>query len=83
MELFKSKESFKEKVNSNNNWKTAWPRMTLEWHLFVTLSLGFIKKNVEFCGKTSKFYPKDVCSFYVFLFKWRGVKSISMSNKIC
>ena len=28
-------------------------------------------KNVEFRGKTSKFLPKrkDVCSFFVFLFK--------------
>ena len=42
MELFKSKESFKEKVDSNNNWKTAWPRMILEWHLFLRLSLGFV-----------------------------------------
>ena len=40
MELFKRKESFKEKVDSNNNWKTAWPRMILEWHLFLRLLLG-------------------------------------------
>ena len=39
MELFKSKESFKEKVDSNNNWKTAWPKMILERHLFLRLSL--------------------------------------------
>ena len=69
MELSKSKKNFKEKVNSNNNWKTAWPRMTLEWHLFVTLSLGFVKKMLSFVAKHLSFCPKDVCSFYVFLFK--------------
>ena len=42
MELLKSKGSFKEKVDSNNNWKIAWPRMILEWHLFLGLSLGFV-----------------------------------------
>ena len=25
-------------------------------------------KNVEFCRKTSKFYPKDVCSFSTFFY---------------
>ena len=44
MELFTSKESFKEKVDSNNSWKTAWPRMILEWHLLLRLSLGFVWK---------------------------------------
>ena len=39
MELFKSKESCEEKFDSNNNWKTVWPRMILEWHLFLRLSL--------------------------------------------
>ena len=41
MELLKSKGSFKEKVDSNNNWKIAWPRMILEWHLFLRLSWAF------------------------------------------
>ena len=27
MELFKSKNSFNEKVDSGHNWKTTWPRM--------------------------------------------------------
>ena len=30
VELFKSKENFKEKVDLGNNWKTAWPRIILE-----------------------------------------------------
>ena len=30
MQLFKSKKSCKEKFDSNNNWKAAWPRMILE-----------------------------------------------------
>ena len=29
MELFKSKENCKEKFDSNNNWKSVWPRMIL------------------------------------------------------
>ena len=51
MELFKSKESCKEKFDSNNNWKTAWPRMILEWHLFLKLSLGFVWKMLSFVVK--------------------------------
>ena len=65
MELFKSKESCKEKFDSNNNWKTAWPRMILEWHLFLRLSLGFVWKMLSFVGKHLSFYPKDACSFSV------------------
>ena len=65
MELFKRKESFKKKVDSNNNWKTAWPRMILEWHLFLRLSLVFVWKMLSFVGKLQSFYPKDACSFSV------------------
>ena len=68
MELFKSKESCKEKFDSNNNWKTAWPRMILEWHLFLRLSLGFVWKMLSFVGKI-KFLPKRClfifCIFYL------------------
>ena len=60
MELFKGKESFKEKINSDNNWKTARPKMFLDWDPFLTVSLGFIKK-IRFVGKHPHFYPKDVC----------------------
>ena len=35
LELFKSKESFKETVDSEHNWKIAWPRIVLGWHLFL------------------------------------------------
>ena len=66
MELFKSKKSCKEKFDSDNNWKTAWPGMILEWHLFLRLSLGFVWKMLSFVGKHLSFYPKDVCSFSVF-----------------
>ena len=65
IELFKSKENFKEKVDSNNNWKTAGPGMTLEWHLFLWLSLGFVRKMLSFMRKHLSFYPEDVCSFSV------------------
>ena len=74
MELFKSKESFKEKIDSNNNWKTAWPRVILESHLFLRFSLGIVWKMLSFMGKHLSFYPKDACSFPVILFKWIGVK---------
>ena len=46
MELFKSKESCKEKFDSNNNWKTAWPRMILDWHLFLMLLLKYLKNKI-------------------------------------
>ena len=39
MELFKDKESIKEKVDSGSNWKAAWSRMILEWHLITLLKL--------------------------------------------
>ena len=70
MELFKSKESFNEK-DSNTNWKTAWPRLILEWHLFLRLSSGFLWKMLIFARKHQSFYPKNVCvcsfsvSFYL------------------
>ena len=68
MELFKNKESRKEKCDSNNNWKTARPRMILEWPLLLGL-IRICMKNVEFCGKRSKFLPKRClfifCIFYL------------------
>ena len=64
IELFKSKESCKEKFDSNNNWKTAWPRMILEWHLFLRLSLGFV-------WKTSKFLPKRCLFIFCIFFKMK------------
>ena len=82
MELFKIKESYKEKFDSNNNWKTAWPRMILEWHLFLRLSLGFVWKMLIFVGK-HLFTQKMSVHFLYFLFKWKGVKPTSMSDKIC
>ena len=65
MELFKSKENSKEKLDSNNNLKTAWPGMFLERHLFWRLLLGFVWK-MSFVGKHLSFYPKGVCLFSVF-----------------
>ena len=66
MELFKREESFKEKVDSNNNLKTAWPRMILDSHLFLRLSLGFVSKLLSFVGKHQSFYREDVRSFSAF-----------------
>ena len=66
IELFRSKESFQGKVDSGSNWKAAWPRMSLKWHLFLRLSLGFVRRFLSFVGKHLSFYPKDVCQFSVF-----------------
>ena len=63
VELFKSKERFKEKVDSGNNWKTD---LILDWHLFWRLWLGFVWKMLRFEGKHLSFYPKHVCSFSAF-----------------
>ena len=68
MELLKSKKNCKEKFDSDNNWKTAWPRMIFEWYLFLRLSLGFLWKMLSFVGKHLSFYPKDVCSFSAFFY---------------
>ena len=65
MELFKSKESYREKIDSNNNWKTIWPKMVVEWHLFLRLSFGSVWKMLSFVGRHPSFYPKDVCFFYL------------------
>ena len=66
MELFKSKESLKEKVDSNNNWTTAWPRMILEWHLFLRLSLGFVRKMLSFVGEHLSITQKMSVHFLYF-----------------
>ena len=68
MEQFKSKESCKEKFDSNNSWKPAWPRMILEWHLFLRLWLGFVWKMLSVVRKHLSFYPKDVCLFIFCIF---------------
>ena len=59
--LFRSKENFKEKVDSDSNWKVAWPRVSSKWYPFLRLSLGLLGKFLNFVGKHPSFYPKDVC----------------------
>ena len=81
MELFKSKEGFKEKVDSNNNWKSQGQ----EWYDFrVTYfktNVRIRKKNVAFGEKASKILPKRfMFIFLYFLFKWKRVKPTNMSN---
>ena len=56
-----SEENFKEKFDSDNNWKTEWLRMILKWHLLLTLSLEFIRKLLRFVGKHANICPYDVC----------------------
>ena len=59
MELFKSKESWK-KIDSDNNWKSTWPRIILEWHL------GFAWKMLSLVGKHLSFCRKSICSISLF-----------------
>ena len=81
IELFKSKESFKKKVDSKNNWKIAWPRMILEWHLFLRLSLGIVWKMLIFLGKHLSFYLIDAYSFSViFIQMWRSYTNMYNRN---
>ena len=55
MNLFKNKKSFKEKVDSDNNWKTRW---FLRVIYFLKLSSRFIRKKITFFWKTSNFLTK-------------------------
>ena len=59
--LFRVKENFKKKVDSDSNSKAAWPRLSSKWYLFLRLSLEFVRKFLNFVGKHPSFYPKDVC----------------------
>ena len=81
MELFQCKESFKEKVDSNNNCKTAWPRMILEWHLFLRLSLGFLWKMLSFVGKHLKFLPKRCLCLFIFCIFYSNEKELN--QQVC
>ena len=47
MELFKSEERFKGKVDLDSNLRTTWARMILEWHLFLRLSLRIARNKLS------------------------------------
>ena len=69
MELFKTKESCKKNFDSNNNWKTAWPKNDFRVRSIFKIIIRICMKNVENVGNVGKhlrFYPKDFCSFFVF-----------------
>ena len=70
--------SCKEKFDSNN-WKTAWPRMVLEWHLFLRLSLGYVWKMLSFVGKHLKLLPKR-CLFIFCIFYWNEKE---LNQQVC
>ena len=69
MGLFQSEETFKEKVDSNNNWNTD--------QFILRIVIRIYNRNIEFCvcvcvcvdgeggGRHLSFYPKDICSFSV------------------
>ena len=52
MDLFKSKESFKEKVDLDNNWKTEMFKSDID---FLRLSSGFVRKCLIFVGNHPNF----------------------------
>ena len=62
MELFKSKESFQTKPDSNCIAKNDFRETSI-----FKIIIRICEKNEEFYGKTSKFYPKDFYSFFAFL----------------
>ena len=66
MGLFQSEETFKEKVDSNNNWNTD--------QFILRIVIRIYNRNIEFCvcvcvcvcvdgggGGHQSFYPKDIC----------------------
>ena len=52
MGLLKSKESFKEKIDSDDNWKAEWFYSDI---YFLRLSLGFVRKCFIFVGNHLNF----------------------------
>ena len=73
-------ESCNEKFDSNNKWKTAWPRIILEWQPFLRLSLGFIWKILSFVEKHLSFYPKEKMSVH-FLYFYLNEKELN--QQVC
>ena len=65
MDLFKNKESFKEKVDSDNNWKTEWFQSDIYFLRLYIIRICI--KMFEFCGKPSKFLTKS-CLFIFCVF---------------
>ena len=74
-----SQETFKENVDSNNNLKSARPRMILEWHLFLTMLLGFVRIILSFVGKHLKFLLKR----YLFIFCIFYLNEEELNQQIC
>ena len=66
-ERVESKRSCKEKCDSNNNCKTAWPRMIFRVTSIFKIIIRVSMKNAEFCRKTSKSLLKR-CLFFFCIF---------------
>ena len=66
MELFKSKESYKKKVDTSNNWKIVLAIMILEWHPFLILLLEFVRKMLKFVLKCVSWPKKCLFIFCIF-----------------
>ena len=77
MELFKSKARFREKVDSNNNWKTMAKNSLSD--IIFKIIIRICQKDVEFCGKTSKFLPKR----YLFIFCIFYLNKNELNQQIC
>ena len=63
MNSCESKKSFKEKVDSDNNWKSEWFWSDIIFEGYHQIS----KKIFDFCGKPSKFLIKS-CQFSFCIF---------------
>ena len=80
MELFKSKESYKEKFDSNNNWKTAWPRMIFRvTSIFLRLSLAFVWKMLSFVGKHLSLPKRCLFTFCIFCLNEKELNHMELS----
>ena len=66
MELFKSKESYKKKVDTSNHWKIVLAIMILEWHPFLRLLLEFVRKMLKFVLKCVSWPKKCLFIFCIF-----------------
>ena len=73
MDLFKSKESFKEKVDSDNNWKNEW---FLSDIYFLKLSSGFVRK----CLSISREVNPSVKSEEIHI-KWNFLLYLTKNKK--
>ena len=78
MELWKSKESFMEKVNSNNTWK-----MLLDWSLFFKIIIRISKKKLSYVENFQIYTQKMSVHFlYFYLNKDELIQQVCLRKYI-